>query len=614
MCDNMIPKISIIIPVYNVEEYLKQCLDSVINQTFKDIEIIIVNDGSTDNSINIIEEYKERDSRIIFLNQENHGPGYARNSGLKIAKGEYILFIDSDDWIREDTLQELYEIVKNDKNIDLIIFQYVNYDDEKDKFYDEEFDSELKKYVNKTFNYEDVSNIYLQPNPNMKFYKKSLIEENNIQFPEELFFEDKPFHTEIVLQSNKIYYTDKTYFFRRRRQGSVTAKADDILFDSVKISNLVVNVYKKSGKYEQYMKNVINAKISYLKYCYRIIRDEYKQDYLELLANDFDKIKSDKNTCNEYLSCLSGINREFFIKVDKNIKYQDLDYLLSNFKYETKITFNSFNPTTIGEEVELTGNLTDIEGRPLYDTQMKMFINDAQKTIKTDENGCFRQVLTMNKIGKNILSVQYPGNKKYRDSELSKTFEISKIKTIISVNSFSPISLGDKVMISGNLVDMEGNPLSNTQLKLFINEGQKTIKTDQNGDFSHLHKMNKLGTNNITFQYMGNNTYQGNTLSTKIEVNKIKTKINMDLVEKVMQDDVLVFNGNVTTINNDPLSKVQIRIFINDSPKTLKVDENGNFNFSFRMHNVGINDVKVIYNGNNTYEKCIISKKVEVFK
>uniref|UniRef100_UPI003AEFCC04 glycosyltransferase family 2 protein n=1 Tax=Cetobacterium sp. TaxID=2071632 RepID=UPI003AEFCC04 len=114
-------KVSIIIPVYNVELYLREALDSVINQTLKEIEIIIVNDGSTDNSLEIVKEYETKDHRIIVINQENQGLSGARNSGLKIAKGHYIYFMDSDDYIALDTLEICYECAL-EKQLDFVFF------------------------------------------------------------------------------------------------------------------------------------------------------------------------------------------------------------------------------------------------------------------------------------------------------------------------------------------------------------------------------------------------------------------------------------------------------------------------------------------------------------
>lgn len=110
--------ISVIVPIYNTEKYLSKCLDSLLSQTFKDIEIICINDGSTDNSEQILKDFAQKDNRIIVLSQENLKQGAARNRGLDIAKGEYITFVDSDDWIEKDYIELLYNaIVENNVNI-----------------------------------------------------------------------------------------------------------------------------------------------------------------------------------------------------------------------------------------------------------------------------------------------------------------------------------------------------------------------------------------------------------------------------------------------------------------------------------------------------------------
>ena len=115
-------KISIIIPVYNVEKYLSRCLESVINQSYKNIEIIIVNDGSTDNSFDICNKYKKKDKRVILIDQNNQGLSGARNTGLKHATGEYICFIDSDDYVEKDYVEYLYKlIVKDDYDLNSIV-------------------------------------------------------------------------------------------------------------------------------------------------------------------------------------------------------------------------------------------------------------------------------------------------------------------------------------------------------------------------------------------------------------------------------------------------------------------------------------------------------------
>ena len=111
------PLVSVIIPIFNVENYLKKCLKSIINQTLKDIEIICINDGSSDSSLNILNDFASSDERIIVLSQKNHGPAKSRNEGLKIAKGKYIFFVDSDDYIQDYTLEKLYENAKNNDSV-----------------------------------------------------------------------------------------------------------------------------------------------------------------------------------------------------------------------------------------------------------------------------------------------------------------------------------------------------------------------------------------------------------------------------------------------------------------------------------------------------------------
>ena len=122
------PKVSIIIPVYNVEKYLKKCLDSVINQTLKDIEIICIDDGSTDSSYTILNEYAQKDNRFVILKQKNNGAGAARNKGIEIAKGEYLYFLDSDDFVDITLLEKAHTKIK-ENDCDICIFKNYFYND-----------------------------------------------------------------------------------------------------------------------------------------------------------------------------------------------------------------------------------------------------------------------------------------------------------------------------------------------------------------------------------------------------------------------------------------------------------------------------------------------------
>ena len=204
-------KVSIIIPVYNTEQYLKQCFDSVINQTFQDIEIIVVNDGSTDNSVNIIKKYQQKDNRFVFVDFSQHkGVSDARNEGIKIAKSEYITFVDSDDWIKKDYVKILYDnIIKY--NCDMVVTNFYFYDKDKNRtnkypdfcYRDSFFNNKNKE---KLFSLRFNWNVWA------KIYRRDFIKKNKISFVGTMM-EDILFTYESVLMAdNIIFINEKNYY------------------------------------------------------------------------------------------------------------------------------------------------------------------------------------------------------------------------------------------------------------------------------------------------------------------------------------------------------------------------------------------------------------------
>lgn len=157
--DNMSScRISVIIPVYNAEKYLNACLNSLLNQTYLNFEVICIDDASTDSSMEILEYFSKKDLRIkIIRNKTNNGPGYSRNQGLNIAKGKYISFLDSDDWLNYDALEILIKKAE-EKELDLLMFKNIVYYHEskqmgKEKMYEMEF---MKPFENRVFNHFDL--------------------------------------------------------------------------------------------------------------------------------------------------------------------------------------------------------------------------------------------------------------------------------------------------------------------------------------------------------------------------------------------------------------------------------------------------------------------------
>lgn len=202
-------KISVVIPVYGVEKYIRQCLESIINQTYKNLEIIVVNDGTKDNSIKIVEEYLS-DERIKITNQENSGVSVARNKGIEEARGEYIAIIDSDDWIELNTFEELMKLIENKE--DIIVFDFYKFDEVTQKIKKktttiEEFKNDIpedKKYLISMYGSESCN----------KLYRREFLEKFNIKY-EKMLYEDVFWKIETFLQAEKIKIIDKRYYYYR---------------------------------------------------------------------------------------------------------------------------------------------------------------------------------------------------------------------------------------------------------------------------------------------------------------------------------------------------------------------------------------------------------------
>ena len=231
-------KISVIIPVYNSSTNLRKCLDSVVNQTLKDIEIIVINDGSTDDSKNIIEEYTVKYKNIIFIDQENKGIGKTRNIGIKKATGEYITFVDSDDYIKENMLEEYYKYAKK-HNFDLVIGSYIK------KINNKEIIFENNKF--KTGNVKTTPQILylIEYGPWAKLYKREMLINNNIYFDEKRKYEDMPFVSKALLKSKLIGQITEPYYYYIIHNNSETTTMDKRVFDILDILKEIKDYYKR---------------------------------------------------------------------------------------------------------------------------------------------------------------------------------------------------------------------------------------------------------------------------------------------------------------------------------------------------------------------------------
>ena len=238
----MIPKVSIIVPVYNVEKYLDRCLNSLINQTLKDIEIILVDDESPDNCPVMCDKYAENDSRIKVIHKKNGGLGFARNSGLEIAEGEYFAFVDSDDYVDLDFYEKLYNAAKSG-DYDLAQGGI-------SKQYGDRIERNNHPYENQCFDRENVKSIlfpsvlgpdtYDQNSSDMStcigIYKLSLVKENNIRFVSEREYisEDAIFDIEIFKHIKSAVIIDSAGYYYCYNEASLTHKYMPNRFEQIK--------------------------------------------------------------------------------------------------------------------------------------------------------------------------------------------------------------------------------------------------------------------------------------------------------------------------------------------------------------------------------------------
>lgn len=257
-------KVSIIIPVYNVEKYLRQCLNSAINQKMEEIEIIAVNDGSIDDSLNILREYENKFRNFIVINQENLGLSGARNSGLKVAKGEYVYFLDSDDYISEELCEICYKECKNNR-LDIITFDAeVFYDDsilKNDNKFDYDRHKKLKSEVTNGINlYEELlkKDVY-RSSVCIYFYRREFLMKNNIEFYSGILHEDELFTAKVLLLCEHIKYIPKIFFFRRVRSNSIMTSGHSFknAFGYYTVAKKLSEIYKTN----KYSNDVIKSYI-----------------------------------------------------------------------------------------------------------------------------------------------------------------------------------------------------------------------------------------------------------------------------------------------------------------------------------------------------------------
>ena len=351
-----LPKISVIVPIYNAEKYLKKCLNSIIHQTFKDLEILCINDGSTDNSLKIIQDFSKKDARIKIFNTSNNGQGSARNLGLKHAAGEYISFIDADDWIVEDAYEKLY-YKSNKYDLDILFFQMINYINSSGNLIESDlynyevlinnFDNEIP------FSSKDASEFLfnIAVCPVSKLYKRKFLTENNIVFPENIIFEDNVFFYNAFLKADKISFINKHFYFRRRHSESITQNISEKSFDIVNATNKMLILFKDNNWYSKY-------KIPLINHTFSMILEWFFKSELTLCEDFYIKIKSEFLGLNEFKEDFNQYLNDYYHKIYKlfiennhyldfipkyNLLLSEFDSIKNDDEYKVSVIIPFFN-------------------------------------------------------------------------------------------------------------------------------------------------------------------------------------------------------------------------------------------------------------------------------
>lgn len=328
-------KISVIIPIYNTAGYLKECIESVLNQSFKDIEVICVNDGSDDVSRDVLESYSSKDDRVKVITQENKGLGAARNVAVSKATGKYILFLDSDDYMEEESLVDIFDLAES-KSLDFLMFKIINFDNEnyekvKVPYFEMKF---LKKMVgDEVFDWKQVQDKLFRISVTCpgKFFRTDLIK--NIKFPEGVIFEDTVFFFKMIFKANRIYFHDEYLYNRRIRDDSITNSYFNSFSDCIVVYDMVRDVLKRNGNYALFSKQLFDRKCKDIFTRFSSVDEEYKPDFFDKIQKNF---KDDK-------------------------KSLERDSVFSKCSDRSLTIFNSALESDTYKEFELSVNLFDLE-------------------------------------------------------------------------------------------------------------------------------------------------------------------------------------------------------------------------------------------------------------
>ena len=374
-------KVSIIIPVYNPGELFNRCLDSASNQTLRDIEIICIDDGSSDGSLDTLNQYALDDSRFKVFTQSNSGAGNARNKGLEYANGEYIVFLDADDFIELDMCESLYNHAKS-MDSDLILFDnrwYLEDNATRDFIHFDSFDEDYEKFV---FDYHFIHDKVFSGFFGViwtKFYKRTFLKDNVISFPSHKLYNDFEFHLKAVLLAKKIAYYPKIFYHYNKSghsslQTDFVGKREAIVFYDVLVG--IMDFLIDNGFMDEFRIDFLNFIFRHFKTKVEEMDEIYKNEFFLKIKGFLESILIRAEEFNQ----MNYRNLPIYIHIVNSKSYEEFKLRMESCDMELfnpnnypgfKETFNSFND----QKEDLNG---DFDGSDL----------ESQLAIERQKNEC----------------------------------------------------------------------------------------------------------------------------------------------------------------------------------------------------------------------------------
>lgn len=318
----IMPKITVVMPAYNSERYIEKAIESVLSQGFSDFELIVVNDGSSDNTPNIISRFN--DSRIRIISQENRGPGASRNNALKIASGDYVMFLDSDDWYCPDALETAYDEITS-RDCDISIFQIIKYDGNgysQNSWFN--LDNFPESFEGRPFNPHECGDFLFDISVSacQKIFRRDFLDSIDARFPEGIYFEDMPFFFYTFLKADSVSIIKRHLYVRQKHEGSITESVDSKFLDTVEAGRILMDIFTENGWYDMYMFDLLAFKVNGPRYALMGIEEKYKKELYRLIKKDYEEIKTSEYY-SDYLENLGPVKRKFLCDIIRSNDYEE---------------------------------------------------------------------------------------------------------------------------------------------------------------------------------------------------------------------------------------------------------------------------------------------------